>query len=44
MLVKWKRFLDNEYNTGVHSIDLSKAFAILNCSLLLAKLDDMDIL
>ena len=39
MLEKWKRFLDNEYNTGVHSMDLSKAFGVLNCSLLLAKLD-----
>ena len=36
---KWKHLLDNGYNTGVHFLDLSKAFDLLNHSLLLAKLD-----
>ena len=39
MLEKWKHLLDNGYNTGVLFMDLSKAFDVLNHSLLLAKLD-----
>ena len=39
MLEKWKHLLDNGYNTGVLFMGLSKAFDVLNHSLLLAKLD-----
>ena len=39
MLEKWRHLLDNGYNIGVLFMDRSKAFAVLNYSLLLAKLD-----
>ena len=39
MLENRKLFLDNGYNIGVLFMDLSKAFNVLNYSLLLAKLD-----
>ena len=39
MLEKWKQLLDNEYYTGLLFMNLSKAFDVLNNSLLLAKLD-----
>ena len=38
-LEKWEHLLDNEYNIGVLFLDLSKAFDVLNHSLLLVKLD-----
>ena len=39
ILEKWKHLLDNRYNNGVLFMDLSKAFDVLNYSLLLVKLD-----
>ena len=39
MLEQWKHLLDNRYNIGALFMDLSKAFDILNHTLLLAKLD-----
>ena len=39
MIEKWKHLLDSGYNIGVLFMDLSKAFDVLNHSLLIAKLD-----
>ena len=39
MLERWKHLLDNGYHNGVLFMDLSKAFDVLDQSLLLAKLD-----
>ena len=39
MLEKWKHLSDHGYHIGVLCMDLSKAFGVINHSLLLAKLD-----